>query len=499
MKKLVHLALLIIIAALSFTSCKKFLDKEPLSAATDENFWKNEKEANSAVAGNYALLRQALTDGYAFFNYGDYPSDEFRTSLGGEDWPQISNIQWNLSVPPTSTYRPMYKLRRYDNFYRIIDQANRCIRFIPNIPSSEFSNPDMADDARKALIGEAYFLRAFSYFYMGRVWGGVPIVDEGSKDLSAAVNLPRATPEEVMNQARTDVKKAIEMLSWDNANSSDKAVRANKGVAYALLAHLEAWTGKYAECAAAATEVINSGQYHYVPMSNYLSIWKGQSQEGIFEISANSPTEGSGRSIATFTLKAPYLATNRGTQVETPLDEFSLKAKFPDPADLRIQKAFAFYNSTDPNCIKYSNILYLTTDGNGNKGNPISQNNMVVFRLSDIVLLKAEALAATGINGEARTLLNEIRNKALPGNDYTGTDDGLFEEIIRERSRELFLEGHRFYDLVRLARKKGIYNFGGARMNSAEFMAGKYYWPLDPTLLTLNPKLKQTDYWKDKM
>jgi hypothetical protein len=52
---------------------------------------------------------------------------------------------------------------------------------------------------------------------------------------------------------------------------------------------------------------------------------------------------------------------------------------------------------------------------------------------------------------------------------------------------------------VRLARKKGIYNFGGARMNSAEFMAGKYYWPLDPTLLTLNPKLKQTDYWKDKM
>ena len=50
MKKLVHLALLIIIAALSFTSCKKFLDKEPLSAATDENFWKNEKEANSAVA-----------------------------------------------------------------------------------------------------------------------------------------------------------------------------------------------------------------------------------------------------------------------------------------------------------------------------------------------------------------------------------------------------------------------------------------------------------------
>ena len=499
MKKLVNLALFIIIATLSFTSCKKFLDKEPLSAATDENFWKNEKEANSAIAGDYALLRQALTDGYAFFSYGDYPSDEFRTTIGGEDLPQVSNILWNLSVPPTSTYRPMYKLRRYDNFYRVIDQANRCIRFIPGIPSTEFSSPDVADDARNALIGEAYFLRAFSYFYMGRVWGGVPIVEESDKDLSEATNLARATAEEVMNQARTDVKKAIEMLSWTNTNSSDKAVRANKGTAFALLAHLEAWAGNYSECAAAATEVINSGQYHYVPMSNYLSIWKGQSQEGIFEISANSTTEGSRQSIATFTLKAPYLATNRGNQVLTPLDAFGLKAKFPDSADLRIQQAFAFYNSTDPNCIKYSNILYLTTDGNGNEGNPIAQNNIVVFRLSDIVLLKAEALAATGINGEARTLLNEIRNKALPGNDYTGTDDGLFEEIIRERSRELFLEGHRFYDLVRLARKKGIYSFGGTRMNSSEFEAGKYYWPLDPTLLTLNPKLKQTDYWKDKM
>lgn len=499
MKKIVNLALLIMITTATFTSCKKFLDKEPISAATDENFWKNEKEANSAVSGDYALLRQALNDGFAFFAYGDYPTDEFRTSIGEEDMQQVTNIQWNISVPPSSTYRRMYKLRRYDNFYRVIDQANRCIQFIPTVPASEFSNPDIAEEARNALIGEAYFLRAFSYFYMGRVWGGVPIVGVDVKDLGKAENLARSTPEEVMNKARTDVQKAIEMLPWSNANSSDKAVRANKGAAYALLAHLEAWTGNYAACITAATEIISSGQYQYVPMPNYLSIWKGQSPEGIFEISANSPTEGSGQSIANFTLKAPYLATNTGTQATTPLDEFSLKDKFPDPSDLRIEEAFAFYYSTDPNCIKYSNILYLTTDGNGSKGNPIAQNNIVVFRLSDIVLLKAEAMAATGDNGGARMLLNEIRNRAMPGNDYTGTDDNLFEEVIRERSRELFLEGHRFYDLVRLAKKKGIYNFGGARMNSAEFQAGKYYWPLDPTLLTLNPKLKQTDYWKDKM
>ena len=481
-------------------SCKKFLDKEPLSFATDGNFWKNEDEGNSAVAGNYALLRQALTDSYAYYSYGDFPTDEFRTDIGGEDLQQISNFQWNLSVPSTSTYRPMYKLRRYDNFYRLIDQATRCIRLIPTIPASGFPSIESAEASRNALIGEAYFARAFAYFYMARIWGGVPIVEETVNKIGQSVDLPRASEQEVLTQARTDVNKAIEMLSWGYANSSNIAVRANKGAAYALLAHLEAWAGNYAACADAATQVIDKGGYQLVPMSNYLSIWKGQSPEGIFEISANKPNEGSQSTIATLTLKAPYLATNNGTLVTARLDEMDLKEKFPDSTDdLRIKNAFAFYNSIDPNCIKYSNIIYLTTNANGDKGNPLAQNNIVIFRLSDIVLLKAEAMAAIGKYGDARILLDQIRTKAKPGNNYAGGDGTLFEAIIEERSRELFLEGHRFYDLVRLARKKNLYNFGSSRMTEAEFKAGKYYWPLDPTLITLNPKLQQNLYWKDKM
>ncbi|MES2646179.1 MAG: RagB/SusD family nutrient uptake outer membrane protein [Bacteroidota bacterium] len=483
----------------TLVSCKKFLDKEPLSAGTDGNFWKNEDEANGAVAGGYALLRQSLTDAFAFYSYGDIPTDEFTTSIGYEDLTQVTNFQWNLSVSSSNVWRPMLKLRRYDNFYRVIDQASRCIKFIPTVPASGFASPATAETNRNSFIGEAYFLRAFTYFYMARVWGGVPIIEQTADKIGDEVNLARSTEEEVLAKAKADVMEAISKLSFGYTNSSNRAVRANKGAAYALLAHIEAWSGNYEEAAAAASQVIENGGYQFVPMQNYLSIFKGQSAESIFEISANATNEGSGFSIANLTLKAPYLATNPGTGVPAPLNINSFKTKFPDSSDLRIKYGFTGYNSTDPNVIKYSNIIYLTTDADGNKGNPLSQNNIVIFRLSDIVLLKAEALAATGKYGEARILLDQIRTKAQPGNTYTGGDADLFDAVIEERSRELFLEGHRFYDLVRLGRARGVYDFGDDRMDEAAFKAGKFFWPIDPSLMTLNNKLIQTPYWRDKM
>jgi starch-binding outer membrane protein, SusD/RagB family len=479
-------------------SCSKFLEKEPLSAATDENFWKNEGEGNSAVAGGYALLRQALFDGYAFWAYGDMPTDQFRTDIGGEDLANISNLRWNTAVPFTNVWRPMMKLRRFDNFYRVIDQANRCIRYLPDIPVTKFSSPATAAADRNALIGEAYFLRAFAYFYMGRAWGGVPIVDESMAHTMNLAQLPRSTPEQVMEKARADVKVAIQHLQWTYKTSAHRAVRANKGAAFALLAHLEAWTGNYTACAQATDSVISKGGYQLVPMGNYLSIWKGQSTEGIFEIAASAETEGqnaAANSIALLTLRTPYLATNTGDLVILRIDEAAFRQKFPDDTDQRIQQAFAFYSSTDPVCLKYANIKYLGE----NQTIPVAHNNIVVFRLSDMILLRAEALAATNHYGEARTLLNTIRNKAKPGNNYTGPDTQLFQEIITERARELFLEGHRFYDLVRLGRAQHIVDFGQGRISPADFAAGKYYWPVDPYLLTQNNNLLQTPFWSDKM
>jgi hypothetical protein len=483
MKKYICYLLLV----LTITSCSKFLDKEPYSTATDGGIWRTEDDANSAVAACYALLRMALNDGMAYYAYGDMPTDEFSSAYGGGDYAYyyIKNGQWAQPIPAANTYEPVMKLRRYENFYRVIDQSNRCIKHIPSI----------ATDRQQEFMGEAYFNRAFSYFYMARVWGGVPLVLQAVEDVATTANVARATEKEILDQAIADAKQAIISLPWSNGVSSDKVVRANKGAAYALLAHIYAWQGDYAKCAPIADSVISSGFYSYVNRNNYLTIYDGKSSEGIFEIAQNASNEGASyNSIAFYTLRSDkYLSINTGNSF-LPLNLTTLSALYSDTTDLRRNSAFAYLSSTDPICIKYDNITY---NGTGNT-DPLAFNNIIVFRLSDIVLLRAEALAATGDYGGARTLLDEIR--ALAGLSASEADDAdLFENVIDERGRELFLEGHRFYDLVRLAKKTGKVEFGDDKISATQFQQGKYYWPLDPVLITANSLLVQTPYWKGKL
>jgi hypothetical protein len=195
-----------------------------------------------------------------------------------------------------------------------------------------------------------------------------------------------------------------------------------------------------------------------------------------------------------FTTKSPYNTLINGNAVFT-INADHLNNLFADTADLRLKNAFAFRGTTDPICIKYSNFLY--TQQSTNKI-AVAYNNLIVFRLSDIILLRAEALAATGQATPAISLLNQIRT-AAGIQPYSLSDGDLFEAVIDERGRELFLEGHRFYDLVRLARQKNIAEFGDAKISLSEFARGKYYWPIDPILITLDNSLKQTPYWSSKL
>ncbi|WP_207436099.1 RagB/SusD family nutrient uptake outer membrane protein [Sabulibacter ruber] len=491
---LIHhqIKLFLVVLLLLGSSCKDFLDLAPISSPTDSNFWKNEKEADAAVAAGYALTRKALyaADGMAHFAYGDLPTAEFVSTLGGWTFGDVGRVNWSLGISDINS--PMVQLRSYNNFYRIIDQANRCMKFLPTVPLEEFTSSD-AEAARNHLMGEAYFLRAFSYFYMARVWGGVPLVLE-SVDVTKAEHLSRATEQEVLDQCVKDLAAALPLLRMTHPDQNNRAVRANKGAAYALLAHVYAWKGDYQKCAEAAAMVTESNLYSLVDRSQYLTIFKGKSPEGIFEIASSDPNESAGSgSIAFRTLKTPYLSTNSGN-AEFTLNSGYLNELYSDPADLRLQNGFAFLGTTDPISIKYANIVYTQA----NQTMPIAQNNIIVFRLADIKLLEAEALAATDRNGEARQILNEIRAKAgLP--EWSGEEADLFEAVMEERQRELFLEGHTFYDLVRLGRRTGLLKFGEGRISETDFAAGKYYWPLDPILLRSNPKLVQTPFWTSRM
>jgi len=509
--KLICLASVFFITIL-FSCNKDFLERVPINAPTDGNFWNNETEATSAVAGSYALMRTAMNEmGMSYYYYGDTQTDEFVARTNGEDYPAITQIQWQTFVASSQTFRGLIKLRRWDNFYRAIDEANRCLKYIPAINLSAFTSANKAD-VKNGLIGESYFLRAFAYFSLARIWGDVPLVIETAPDAAGVKNISRKPQKEVLDQCISDLQEAIKLLSYVASATTSRPIKANRGTCYALLAHIYAWRGEYDKVIPAADSVIIKGGYSYVNKSvkaTYLSMYKGNSSESIFEIAQNSTIEGSlittaygdiNNSIAARTLKSPYLLTNLGTSLFG-LDAGALGNLFPnnaDSVDLRRRNGFDFWGTTDPICIKYSSVYY----SGANNTSPLSLNNILVFRLADINLLKAEALVATNKPSEARIIVNQIRALSNLG-PSTVTDPNLFEGVINERGRELFLEGHRFYDLVRLARKTGIIKFNGTgtitRMDATQFQLGKYYWPIDPILISLNPLLAQTPYWADKM
>jgi len=121
----------------------------------------------------------------------------------------------------------------------------------------------------------------------------------------------------------------------------------------------------------------------------------------------------------------------------------------------------------------------------------IFSSPIVLTRLEDITLLRAEALAVLGEKNAAIENLNVIRT--LRGlEDYNEAINGsLIDAIFKERKRELMGEGHRWYDLVRYNR---------IRRNNPKFWdlitEGGIYWPIDQTLLSQNEQLEQNSYWK---
>jgi hypothetical protein len=490
-------ALLLIAGTIGVTSCKKIIDLEPHNSTFTNAYFTNGKDANTAIAGAYALLRSVLLNGYSHYVYGDITAGEFAVDGGYDSGDAtISNGEFTgLNVGPG--------IWNWQNYYQLMQQINLVITKVPDIPISTFTN----QDEKQQIIGEAYFLRAFTYFYMSRIWGGVPLKLQPDLDVSQSKNLPRSAPADVLKQCLADLKVAESNLAFGYTDESQRAVRANKGSAYALEAHIKAWMHDYAGCEQATAQVINNGGYSLVQdTSQFNKVFIGKSIEGIFEINISyGQSEGAALTTGSFvngsifspTLKTPFIA--KQTSLVWPVKKDYVNKLYKDTSDLRYRKYFFQAQSTAGQTIKYSNINYV--DGSA-QNDPRLSNNIIIFRLADIKLLRAEALNRLGRDGEALIALNEIRRRAGIA-AYTGAGDDLARTILEERLRELFYEGQSFYDLVRTKHVGstttsfiGDYATG---YSDTRINAGGNYWPIDPAMFKDDFVLTQTPYWQGKL
>jgi hypothetical protein len=499
---------LIMIVAVT-TSCKKLLTQEPKNSTYQEVFWKTASDAKSAIAGNYSLLRKAFTDKEnRYYMYGDaIAKNYFTIQYNGDGLEGIQTgdftFQYNLNT-----------LGNYTNYYKSIAMSNIALANISKMTEEQLKDAENPAQFKRDMMGQAYFLRALSYFAVVRVWGDAPIVTEAYDDPISAPELPRSTKVQVMKQIEDDCHKAYELLTWSYSNTGDAKVTANRGSVYALLAHLYLWratmtdvttnTPIMADVNSADTTInalIAKGGYRNniatpADAAKYKETFIGRSTEGIFELNMSENTlEGSAGNIGTRFLNNSYIE-NYGSEGRFYVAPRYLQENFSaDTLDIRYQQGFALRSSLKPITIKYANVIYRNP---GQKLDAYLSNNMIIFRLSDMQLLKAEIALYKGDAATARTIINGFRTRhsTTPSLvDVGSTVDQVMDEYIKERNKELFLEGHLFYDLLRTRKYGQVVDW----LTTDRFRREGYYFPIDPALFRQNRNLKQTSYWLGKV
>lgn len=483
--------------SLAGSSCSKILDLQPHTSTFTEAYFKTQQDARTAIAGAYALLRNNLVSNNSWHIYGDVTAGEFdiNSGLDAFTYPielgqyiglNVQSFNWNWS-----------------GYYQLMQQINLIIKKVPDIPVAAFEDP--AEKAR--IVSEAYFLRAFTYFYMSRIWGDVPLKLEPDLDISQAKNIPRSSAAAVLAQCLADCNQAEQGLVFGYTNSDEMAVRANKGTVLALKAHLQAWTHDYAACEKTADSVILYGQYRLLDSADYKQVFIGKTAEGIFEINMNysqneaySPRMG----YTLPTISVPFLPTQ--PNLNWPISQQYIKILYPDhdPAhpdpemydtlnDVRYRDFYYHAATGSGQTVKYSNFIF--PDGAA-KQDPRLSNNMNIFRLPDMYLLRAEALDSLGSRAEAINMLNVVKARAglLPYVDTANAPE-LKHTIVKERLREFFYEGQSFYDLVRT---HTVADFN-QNFSDAQVQAGGWMWPVDPVLFKDDFTLTQTPYWLGRL
>jgi len=434
------------VIAMAMGSCQKFLETAPQTNLTTGNAYNSAQDIENAIAGCYQIFMGA--DYYQWENVmlSDNVSDNAYPGGGGEAT-FVEEDQFD--VPASNSHI-------YADWGFLYQGIARCNLLLNNINGAT----GLSVTRKAQIIGEASFLRAFSYYQLVKTWGGVPIELQSNTADPAITRKPRSTEKQVYDQINGDLQVALANLpDTYGSDASVNKVRATKGAANALLAKIWAQRSDrdYNKVLGYCNAVINSAA-GYSLVSNYASLFDGsnyESSESIMEIpfTAGGPNASWGVEL--------FLAPEDGWQ------------KYCVPSH-DLANAFA---AAGDNIRENASILFVTKDVNGNpiawadeNWNPCqdptkpipfaykqkhangwsSGDHFYLLRLDDIILLAAEANNQLGNTGAAVNLLNQIRNRVGLANTTAATQSALTTAILNERRLELAFEAQRWDDLVRL-------------------------------------------------
>jgi hypothetical protein len=508
-----------------FMSCDDLLVEKPFTQIGTDFFYKNETDALAALTAAYADLK--VGNGYyrqLYLSNLIGASDQGTPNAGRHtDFRRGTIASTDPNLPPV-----------WIEIYVCIKDANNVIARVPDIT-------DIDEQMKLRILGEARFLRALNYFNLVRCFGEVPLRTEPVKPGEAG--LPKSPIADIYKVIIDDLTFATEHCWGFNEIRNGKTNnigRVTNASAHAMLAkvYLQIASSKrtasegiagnarytgitgtfqsyYQLCKEQCDKVLSESGYQLV---STLDGWKkifdsknGNNPEMLFEIQGSSIV---GQGTAVSNLFSPRDAGLSGggfggtnafipAFINTNIDRSDIRfqnsiiRQFQDLTNIHVLNANSNgYLRTSiatgaaiGNLTRVFTSKYIDTDATTEY---TSQQNWHVIRLADVYLMRAEALAEINQNPSlAGPDLNALRTRVgMPNFVSTGlTMPDFRKALLRERSAELSMEGHRFFDLTRL----GLYEeFCKASYGNADGVrqAEDYTWPIPLIETAANPNIK---------
>ena len=578
--------LFVAIAILTLTSCGDFLEIEPKTFVSEDNFWNEKTDIDQMVIGTYvkmqddAFIRRCIM-------WGETRSDNIGEGLNCSD--------------QTDIYRTLREYLQSTNsfaswlsFYSVINQCNTIIERAPEVSQKD---PVYTESDVKATQAEMAFVRDLCYFYLVRAFKDVPYYTYAIQSDAKAKPIAVTDGDEIVRALITDLEscagdalKAFPKDSDSRFNSSCN--RATQNAIYSLLADLCLWDGQYDKCVTYAQQVIDAKLQEYKEKySNSTSTtggnvmlfkWDddegegyplypcysgnnfgndfneifgdGNSFESIFELAFTHDGSDSRylQNTAVGALYGNYYTSNGNSgkgflccyeEVVTDPGATATNSSnsasrvFDHRYDCRYYTNQAMEESNTASA--YVSKLVNTTEyfvASSSSTLPFeklltgisiySSRNWIFYRLTDVMLMQAEALIERAASDQYSTtdpdadlkkafgLIYAVNRRSIMVSSSANSDAATYELKIsqyvdranlrtlclKERRRELMFEGKRWFDMLRVCHREGTVDYiknnvpsksGGSVPVNYEAL----FWPYHKHEIKTNPLLKQKAYY----
>lgn len=445
-------ALLLGVTLTGLSSCEDFLTYNKYGEPSSDRFWKTENDALRAADGLYFWMGEDGVVGRGFFHYYNC-SDDVVTGRTQAGCAAMKNFTANYSRDVVKNWPVMYQL------------IKRCNDVILNVPGM-----DISEEVKNNVLGQAYFFRAWAYFWIAPYYGdndingGIPIVEPGLP--VEEMDVPRTkSVRDNYEYCIDDFKRAAELLPEFAALSEADYGRPTKMAANAYIAKVALFDAQYDASSYAMTieycdKVISSGNRALLTeFSDVFKVDNNYSSEYVFSLSSSAVAgsilpgallenkgwgvyNGWGYFTPTIELVEAFEANDKRlpATILQPGDRFTYFGNDKIYYSNESLSGMQFNKYMDP--YKSADAVGVTVNPSGDY--PTTSLNIPLIRYSEVLLMKAEALIWSGRNGDEP--LNQVRRRA----GLEAKQNATKADLMNERRCELAGEfSNRMLDLLR--------------------------------------------------